>query len=276
MTLNYAIWYLVQPSGWTFWLAALALLLLRRDGGGRPACILLFVAIAFPVLFAWGPGWWFVARPLERVAERPDRPPADAGILILGGGIDLATSGVLAELSLNENAERVVEGAALARRLPDAPLLYAAGRFAEDRPGVARRIHALLATLAGGPERVIVDQSSTDTCDNLAAARRQRERLGLRGPWILVTSAWHMPRALLCAEAEGVPVVAWPVDRRTAPGLRGQWLAHNPWRAFLTLNQATHEWLGLLHYRLTGRTRSLWPTAVTSAAQGRDRRTTGQ
>lgn len=259
MTLKYAIWYLVQPSSWTFWLAAGALLLLWCRGDVRRARLLLAAAIVFPVLFAWAPGWWFVTHPLESVAERAQELPDNAGILILGGAVDLASSRVLGEMSINENAERITEGARLAHRLPNAPLLYAAGQFVREDPQVGERLRHLLDDLTAGGSRVIVDQSSIDTCDNLAVARQVRTRLGLHGPWILVTSAWHMPRALLCAEAQGLHVIAWPVDRRTAPALRGQWIATNPWRAMLTLDQATHEWLGILHYRLSGRTRALWP-----------------
>ncbi|MBV8839099.1 MAG: YdcF family protein, partial [Alphaproteobacteria bacterium] len=77
--------------------------------------------------------------------------------------------------------------------------------------------------------------------------------------WLLVTSAHHMPRAMGVFRAVGFPVEAFPVDYRT----RG---AIDIARPFSTLGDglrrtdtAAREWVGLLAYRLSGRTTELFP-----------------
>ena len=77
--------------------------------------------------------------------------------------------------------------------------------------------------------------------------------------WLLVTSAWHMPRAVGVFRQAGFPVTAYPVDFRT--GGRA-----NVLRPFATLSEglrrldvAAKEWAGLVGYRLTGRTGELFP-----------------
>jgi uncharacterized SAM-binding protein YcdF (DUF218 family) len=77
--------------------------------------------------------------------------------------------------------------------------------------------------------------------------------------WLLVTSAYHMPRAMGVFRAQGLNLEAYPVDWRT----RGWADAKRP---FLTLSgglgrldTAVHEWVGLIGYRLTGRTQELFP-----------------
>ena len=77
-------------------------------------------------------------------------------------------------------------------------------------------------------------------------------------PWILVTSAFHMPRALGCFRRVGMNVVAAPADFR-ADRLRFPWLTGAMANQFLKMNILAKELLGLLAYRLTGRIGTLLP-----------------
>jgi len=77
--------------------------------------------------------------------------------------------------------------------------------------------------------------------------------------WLLVTSAFHMPRAIGCFRAVGFDVIPWPVDYRTSgPG--------DAWRLFPRASEglrrvdlAAKEWAGLLAYYVTGRSTALLP-----------------
>ena len=70
-------------------------------------------------------------------------------------------------------------------------------------------------------------------------------------PWLLVTSASHMPRAMATFRQAGWNVTAYPVDYRTG--------AHTPWGQYSLAKGAQkwhlvlHELAGLLAYRLAGR-----------------------
>ena len=77
--------------------------------------------------------------------------------------------------------------------------------------------------------------------------------------WIVVTSAIHMPRTIACFRAAGwADIVAQPADYRVTPG---SWntgtfqVAEN----LAILDEAAHEWLGLVYYRLTSRTMEFFP-----------------
>src|SRR5690606_25620968 len=77
--------------------------------------------------------------------------------------------------------------------------------------------------------------------------------------WLLVTSAFHMPRAVGTFRAAGFPVVPWPVDYRTA-GTEGFGLAEdNVLDSLDNTAVGVREWIALFAYRLTGRTESLLP-----------------
>ena len=70
-------------------------------------------------------------------------------------------------------------------------------------------------------------------------------------PWLLVTSAWHMPRALATFRAAGWNVTPYPVDYRT--GTRTPWTEYSLVDSLRRWQIALHEWAGLLAYRIAGR-----------------------
>jgi uncharacterized SAM-binding protein YcdF (DUF218 family) len=97
-------------------------------------------------------------------------------------------------------------------------------------------------------QRVTFEDGSRTTREN---AQQVAQLLGkaCAEPWLLVTSAWHMPRALAEFEAVGCAVTPYPVDFRTGTftPLTEYSLAHS----LLRWQLALHEWLGLWVYRYT-------------------------
>ena len=73
--------------------------------------------------------------------------------------------------------------------------------------------------------------------------------------WVLVTSAFHLPRAVACFQANDWTIVPYPADFRTGMSPLYLDLLLN----LEDLDYAAHEWLGLVWYRINGRTRTLFP-----------------
>ncbi|HEY2227428.1 MAG TPA: YdcF family protein [Xanthobacteraceae bacterium] len=187
------------------------------------------------------------------------RGPPD-GIVVLGGAITPDVSAARNDIALNEAAERVTATVALARRYPEARIVYSGGSGALIFREGSEAVIAVRAfeSLGIPPERIIAEEQSRNTVENavfslLLAMPRPGER------WLLVTSGYHMPRAMGIFRQAGFPVEAYPVDWRT----RGPQDALRP---FSTLGSgmertdtAVREWVGLLVYWLTGRSASLFP-----------------
>jgi len=115
----------------------------------------------------------------------------------------------------------------------------------------------LLLALGVDAARLTLEADSRNTSENAVAA------LAAAKPapgetWLLVTSAFHMPRAVGCFRRAGWSVTAYPVDFRADPG---EWpsLFRTPARRFAELHLAVREAVGLVAYRLLGRTDALWP-----------------
>ncbi len=177
---------------------------------------------------------------------------------MLGGAQDQAITAARGTLALTDAAERMVEGLALAYRYPEARLVFTGGSgrlFPGDASESA--VNELFVDLmALDPARVVLEDRSRNTWEN---ARFTRELVEPQAgeTWLLVTSARHMPRSMGIFRQIGWPVVPWPVDYRT--GDDGPVLQTEVSSRLTELDDAAREWLGLLFYRLMGRTDGLFP-----------------
>jgi uncharacterized SAM-binding protein YcdF (DUF218 family) len=204
--------------------------------------------------------------PLEhRAASYPLPAPTDRidGIIILGGFEDGWVSGGRPGLAVNETAERLTEGVRLSRRYPDAKIVFTGGTGALLLSGqaAATTVGSYLADVGVAPQRIVLEAKSRNTHENAILTRDiLAPKPGQR--WLLVTSAYHMPRSVGVFRKAGFDIQAYPVDYRT----RDAGDAVRPFDSIpdglKRVDLAAREWAGLLVYWLTGRSDSLWPSLV--------------
>ncbi len=256
--------FFATPSNALITLALLGFVLMRTRFArtGRRLVVAAMVLIAIAGLSPLGNA---IILPLEERFPAFDASPnagrgEPTGIISLGGAIDTVVSPVRHEVGLNEAAERMTAIADLARRFPNARIVFSggSGRLIFNGVTEAELAERLLLSFGIAKERITLEDKSRDTDENALFTRdivkpKPSER------WLLVTSAHHMPRAIGVFRAAGFPVEAFPVDYRT----RG---AIDILRPFSTLGDglrrtdtAAREWVGLLAYRLSGRSAELFP-----------------
>ena len=135
---------------------------------------------------------------------------------MLGGALSPDVSHARNTVALNEAAERLTAVAELARRYPDARIIFSGGSGAvifDERPEAEFALR-LLETLGVAPGRVVAEDKSRNTVENARFSRELAQpKPGER--WLLVTSAYHLPRAVGVFRKAGFPVEAYPVDWRT-------------------------------------------------------------
>lgn len=254
-------WFFTTPSNLLLSLILLGLVLalfrrLRRLGIGFAAAMTV-VTIALGLL----PLSTYLMVPLEErfPAFNDDGRPVD-GIILLGGSVEASDSAARGRLVANESAERVLDTIELAHRYPQARILISGGGGTVFGDGVGESpiIADYFKRIGIDPARMIVEDRSRTTSENaLYSLELAKPREGER--WLLVTSAWHMPRAVGVFEKAGFRVTAYPVDFRSGSGTNN----HRPF-AFVSdglrrLDVVTKEWVGLIGYYLTGRTNVLFP-----------------
>mgnify|MGYP002039122292 FL=1 len=131
--------------------------------------------------------------------------------------------------------------------------------FADDisEAGVAGR---LMESLGLEPGRIELEDRSRDTYENAVQTRQMAEPQPGQ-VWLLVTSAFHMPRAVGCFRVAGFDVVPWPVDYRTPTGAAVWRPSAANIRNVEKVHFAIREYIGLAAYWLSGRTDALLPRA---------------
>jgi uncharacterized SAM-binding protein YcdF (DUF218 family) len=254
------VWLLVQPSMLLTLLIVGALLLFgtryRRTAQGMliAAGLLIVVGGILP-LSTW------LMLPLEERFPRADLSgrPID-GIVILGGAEEARIAASRHVHALNMAAERMTEGVALARRFPNARIVFTGGSTnIVLGPAVeADAAGKVLEDLGIGRERLGLERTARDTSENARYAKEVADpKPGER--WLLVTSAWHMPRAMGLFRKAGFVVEPWPVDYRTAGPDDAFVPFYSPSEGLRRLDMAAREWAGLVVNWLTGRSDALLP-----------------
>lgn len=248
---------LLRPSFDTLLLCTIGLCccLIRRSSITGRWLMMLGTAL---LLFASLPtGDWPLATLEDRFPEPTTLPSHVDGIIVLGGAINLGISAEHGIPALKEGGDRMTTFLALARFFPDARLIFTGGGASDEgelrEADVARD---LFGALGLDLDRVTFERASRNTRENaLFSERIAHPKTG--EIWLLVTSAADMPRAVGCFRAVGWPVTPWPVAYRVlrthdllVPSLTG---------GFMDLDWATHEWIGLVYYRLRGWTDAWFP-----------------
>lgn len=250
-TLSKAAWFLAEPSNLLVFITAAGLVLLLA-GRARKTALTLITAAAFGAIFlGLGPVPSILMSTLEdRFPPFADDGGPVAGVIVLGGSIEPEIAEARDAISVNETAERVIAMADLARRYPAARIVFTGGTSSVVRAGVAEAdmVERFESSLGIAKGRVLYERLSRNTIENARLARA----LALPKPgerWLLVTSAWHMPRSMEIFRREGFPVTAYPVDYRSRGD--GKWeMTASVARGLGRSGQALREWAGILALRL--------------------------
>ncbi len=246
-------WMFLSPISLLLVAALLGVLFSR----GRHARTGRAVAIGAILLLAAGaltPIGLLLVAPLEDRFPQPpaDMPPPD-GIIVLGGAISDEPSRARGQ-SVFDEGERVVEAAILAKRFPEARIIFTGGNGSLTAAVSTEALEArkLMTELGVDPVRVTLEDRSRNTEENA------RFTAALVHPtpsqrWLLVTSAFHMTRSMGVFEEAGFDVTAFPVAYRTLGTGNGLPWDFGPARNLRIFEIALHEWIGLAVYRATGR-----------------------
>jgi uncharacterized SAM-binding protein YcdF (DUF218 family) len=253
------VWFVLQPPV-ALLLLLIGGLLLAAGGSYRLGGALAAIALAGLFAAAFTPLGPALLLPLEKRFERVEPTGPVTGIIVLGGGTEREPE--TGDVALAAAAsDRMAEALALARRFPEARIVFSGGSgdlVPADGVTEGAAARRFLADLGIGADRVTIEDASRNTAENA------RFSAAIVDPkpgetWLLVTSAFHMPRAIGSFRASGWDPVAWPTDYRTR-GYRDLIRpVGRPSRGFSLVNLAAKEWAGLVAYRLTGRTNALFP-----------------
>lgn len=258
--LSKILWTIAQPGNLLLIALLFGVLMLGtrrwRSAGRR---IVGVVAVVGAVLAVMPFGAWLIAALEDRFPIVSEMPSQVDGIIVLGGVVDPSLTESRGQVAIGDAVERLMAFASLARRYPDAKLVFSGGsgslRYQDLKE--ARYVDPVLRDLGLDGGRVLFEGQSRNTFENAVLSRKVADpKPG--GTWILITSAFHMPRAVGSFRAQGWTVLPYPVDYNTLAD-QGFEVQFNFSGGLRKLGHGLHEWLGLAMYRLTGKTNTFFP-----------------
>lgn len=258
--LSKTVGYLLLPSNFLIGLGLLgALLLLTRFA--RAGRRLMVTALVLLAICAYSPLANFLLYPLEQRFPKWDSSRGDPdGIIVLGGPLDADMSAAHGVPVIAGAADRLISAAALAHRYPKARIIYTGGspNLLHNDAKEADYATALFQGLGIPRERLTMERQARNTKENAEFSKEiAKPKRGER--WLLVTSAFHMPRSVGLFRQAGFAVEAYPVDWKvgTKEDLLRYFIVAN--NGLELVDIGVREWLGLIAYRLAGSTDALLP-----------------
>jgi len=227
--------YFILPPGLLVMAFAVLGVLTKR----KLAKFIAFSFALFVYLLSIEPIKDVLYKPLEEAYPVPSKPEGDA-IVILGGGA--YNTGILKE----DSTKRLLAGFVLHKQT-NLPIILSGGASIGVLPE-AEIMKGLLLTLGVDKGKIYTDVNSRDTRENAQEVKKLCERLGCRKV-VLVTSAYHMRRAVLSFQKAGLEVVPYPTDFKRD-------MKYNLYSllpkmgVFADSYKALREYLGLVWYSL--------------------------
>lgn len=201
----------------------------------------LLVAISLTALVGWIPLPNAVLRSLESQYAVPTGSLTPyAGLVVLGGDIDVPRKAHDGRgFVLSNGGQRMTASVALSRQYPHLRLLFTGGQsdIIDRGISVADAAWEYYASMGVPSERVLYERAARTTYEN-AILSPLVPGVDKTQPWLLVTSAWHMPRSMALFRAAGWNVTPYPVDFRS--------VAYTPWTDY-SLTRGAVLWQRVLH-----------------------------
>lgn len=232
-------WSLLSPG---LFLLLLFLVFAAALSNKRRACIFLLILSCAAVYFlSVKPGRDRIIAPLETRYPRAPQPKIDA-LIVLGGGV--SPHGEPGDASL----QRLYAAYKIYQKKP-VPIIVCGGDPLDSGVRESAVLAAVLESWRVPRSKIIQEDQSRNTQENLENAQKYLRKYKLQKPG-LVTSALHLPRAMLIAESLGLKPQPLPCDF-SYDGLLYQWPDIFPNTDYLKDSFAgLKEYFGIFYYRV--------------------------
>lgn len=257
--LSKIFWFIASPGN-AFLIALLLGLFLTSTRFRRLGKSLIAIAVCFALVATFVPVGPYLLKTLEERFPVPESLPGKIdGIVVLGGVIDPLMSAERHRTVISGAVERITMSAMLAHMNPNAKLVYTGGSGSLTRQDVkeADYVADIYEALGISSDRLTLEREARNTWEN-AKFTMEKMAPGTDETWILVTSAFHMPRAVGAFRRVGWEMIPYPVDYKVAQSISFP----SPLDFGSGLNgmsHAGHEWIGLVAYWLTGKNSAAFP-----------------
>jgi uncharacterized SAM-binding protein YcdF (DUF218 family) len=263
--LSKLFWAIAQPLNALCLLGLAGLLLGLRwkkvgQGMARAALILILAVGILPIgpfLFTW------LERQYPPVIELPARID---GIIVLGGAFEAYLTKTTGQVTANDQIERLFCFVDLGQKNPAAKMLYSGGSGdIMNQTAMEGDDARAFFSLIGFDREVLYEEKSRNTYENVLYSREMMNPAPGEN-WVVVTSGYHMPRAMGIFEKQGWNVIPYPCDLKTDGRYDALRRLPNVAGNYQFLNLAVKEIIGSIVYYVTGKSAFILPPASVSSS----------
>ncbi len=258
--LSKILWAVVSPGMLLILLLALGLLF-HFKGLEKLSIVLLFLSLGGFLIIAITPLPQLFFSVLEnRFPVTKELPKRIDGIIVLGGSVEEAIYEQKGLVTLNSTAERLSEFVKLGRAYPKAKMVFTGGTNNLSAVGKteADTSRQFFKDVGFDVSRIVFEDQSRNTIENVKHAKEIIKPKKDEN-WILVTSAFHMPRSVGVFRKQEWDVIPYPTDFRLDE-TKSYGLHYDIIDGLSILDVGLHEYAGLIVYYLKGETQSLFPS----------------
>lgn len=233
-----------------FLLVGAVLLFFQKNKWGKRCVVTSCLGF---IIFATIPFNLWIMENLENRFPRVESISSDVkGMILLGGSFDKITTLAREETAYNLAAGRFIKFVEITKAHPHLQLAFTGNEFE------AKTAKKAFQALGIDPSRVLFEEASKDTKGN-AAKSAQLLNPKSTEKWLLITSAYHMPRSVGLFRKAGFNVIPYPADYHT-PGNYEPWFFLGLTLSLEAWEAGTREWLGMIINYLLGRSDELYPS----------------
>lgn len=253
------IWALVSPDSLLMILAIGAWLAAALGKQAIARRLTSIVALCVLLIGCFPIGEWLIAPLEKRFPANVALPGNTDGIIVLGGALSPTLSSIWKQPELGGGADRLTSFRYLASLYPNAQLVFSggSGSLTQQQYKEADSAQVLFEQMGISERAILYESESRNTVENVTNTKQLLNPTDTEN-WILITSAFHMPRSVGVFCQQQWRVTPYPVDHHSRTGqlLR---LELNFAGNLGLLTTAMREWVGLIVYRLAGNTEQLLP-----------------
>lgn len=243
------LWAFIQPLTLIAFIFIAALLFRKCEWARK---LLIAVSVIF-LAFGFLPIGPILLNSLERQNPIPELPSRIDGMIVLGGAIDTEGSALHDQIQFTPFATRLTEMVRLSRLYPQARIVYSggSGNLTSSNAREADIVAKLLKDLGISQKNIIFENQSRSSFENV----KYSYELVHPQPgenWVLITSAFHLPRAIRIFDKQKWPVIPYPAGFIENKSLEPRVLLDvlgNYWK----LKIAVKEYIAIIAYQISGK-----------------------
>lgn len=240
---------LINPMVWIFGLILMGVFAKRNSLQkiGQIGGAILLIIFTSPILSN------LALKKLEWTPKGIDEVPLIETAVVLGGMVTFQD--FTDQLQLNGNVERIEEAINLYHEKIISTIILSGGSGSVIDPNQkeAKALEAFITKRGVKSKRLLLEVNSRNTFENAVNTSKLLDSLGMADqPIMLITSAFHMNRAVRCFQKQGVNIIPFPVDFKHASfDWSPSWLIPSA-TAMTTWEIVIREGVGILVYKITG------------------------